>query len=304
MTFPTPHLEKLSASLVNEKLPERDKSRIEATIERYHRWIAEMDASMGTPEELLENYVALLNDYKLHVDVELIFDSEDDFLYRQKGQLKLDNSIIEEFLPRLIQPTIIPEIAGMELYVGPQSSFASAFFSSSLDAPQPGGGLSIRTKDQDFAISKPLFLKASHSRTFEDAVESQTYIAYVAAECKTNLDKTMFQEACATAHDVKSAVSGARYYLLCEWLDMTPLSTAPTDIDEIIILRKAKRLSSNIRKDFNTSEKRKRRREEYVAYLKNNSLHHEMFRRFVNHIRQLLINDAPLETDVLKVGYF
>ena len=53
----------------------------------------------------------------------------------------------------------------------------------------------------------------------------------------------MFQEACATAHDVKAAVSGASYYLLCEWLDMTPLSTAPTDIDEILLLRKAKRIN-------------------------------------------------------------
>src|SRR5258707_5790168 len=53
-------------------------------------------------------------------------------------------------------------------------------------------------------------------------------------------DKTMFQEACATAHDTKSAVAGAKYYLLCEWLDMTPVSTAPTDID-----RKSTRLNSS-----------------------------------------------------------
>lgn len=49
---------------------------------------------------------------------------------------------------------------------------------------------------------------------------AETHIAYVAAECKTNLDKTMFQEAAATALDVKSAVPGANYYLLCEWLDI------------------------------------------------------------------------------------
>lgn len=48
-----------------------------------------------------------LNEYRLWVDVELIFDSEDNFLYRQKGQLKLDNSMLEEFLPRLIHPSIL-----------------------------------------------------------------------------------------------------------------------------------------------------------------------------------------------------
>lgn len=304
MTFPTPHLEKLSAALVNEKLPAADAPRIERAIEEYHRWIAELDALAGTPDEALERAVALLNGYKLYVDVELIFDSEEDFLYRQKGQLKLDNSIIEEFLPRLIRPNIIPEIAEMELLVGPQSCFSSVYFSSSLDAPQPGGGLSIRIKDQDFAISKPLYMRASHSKAFTDSVEVGTYIAYVAAECKTNLDKTMFQEAVATAHDVKSSVSGAKYFLLCEWLDMTPLSTAPTDIDEVIILRKAKRLSSNVRKEFSTSAKRKAARDAYVRYLRGNPFRVEMFQRFINHVRVLLRNDAPVESDVLGLGYF
>jgi len=252
----------------------------------------------------LERAVELLNRYKFYIDIELIFDSEQDFLYRQKGQLKLDNSIIEEFLPRLIRPNIIPEIAEIELLVGPQSCFSSVYFSSSLDVPQPGGGLSIRIKDQDFAISKPLYLKASHSKAFTDSVEVGTYIAYVAAECKTNLDKTMFQEAVATAHDVKSSVSGAKYFLLCEWLDMTPLSTAPTDIDEVIILRKAKRLSSNVRKEFSTSIKRKAAREAYVRFLEENPFRVEMFQRFINHVRVLLRNDAPVETDVLELGYF
>lgn len=302
--FPTPHLEKLSAALVNEKLPESDKPRIEATIERYHQWIRDLNAVRGKPDQIIEQLVRLLDAYKLYVDLNLIFDSEADFLYRQKGQLKLDNSIIEEFLPRLIQPAVIPEIRPMHLHVGPQSCFSSVFFSSSLDAPQAGGGLSVRVKDQDFAISKPLYLKASHSQNFDEAAVKETYIAYVATECKTNLDKTMFQEACATAHDTKTAVSGAKYYLLCEWLDMTPLSTAPTDIDEIIILRKARRLSAHIRKDFNTSAKRRARRAEYLRYLQAHPFRPEMFQRFVNHIRELLVNEAPVEKDVLELGYF
>jgi hypothetical protein len=102
MTFPTPHLEKLSATLVNEKLPTCDATRIEKAIEFYHQWIARLNAVAGdSPDQVLENAVALLNEYRLFVDVELIFDSDADFLYRQKGQLKLDNSILEEFLPPL-----------------------------------------------------------------------------------------------------------------------------------------------------------------------------------------------------------
>lgn len=301
---PTPHFEKLVATLANEKLPDIDKPRIEQAIARYHDWIMKLDAASQTAENPVDELVLLLNEYRNFIDIELVFDSPADFLYRQKGQLKLDNSVIEEFLPRLIHPRVLPELNLTDLYSGPASCFSSAYFASSLDSPLTDGGLNFRTKDQDFAIAKKLFIKASHDATFADAPTKFTYLAYVAAECKTNLDKTMFQEACATANDVKSAVSGARYYLLCEWLDMTPLSTAPTDIDEVIILRKAKRLSSNVRSKFGSSVGRQKYRDQYVGFLKKNPISKEMICRLVEHIRELMLNEAPIEDDVLKTGYF
>ena len=237
-----------------------------------------------TAQERLGKLIALLNDYRHWVDVELIFDSDDNFLYRQKGQLKLDNSVLEEFLPRLIHPSILPEIKGFDVTVGPATCFSALYFESSLDVPQLGGGMTIRTKAQDFAISKKLYLKAAHGLDFKDAVTKDTFIAYVVSECKTNLDKTMFQEACATAHDVKSAVSGARYYLLCEWLDMTPVSTATTDVDEVIILRKAKRLGSNVRSNFGSVKGRKDNCDKYTKHLQDNPLRVEMFQRLLDHI--------------------
>lgn len=304
--FPTPHLEKLIATLHNEKLPIKDKPRIQAAIERYHQWITDLEKTTEKPESIISEMVNRLNEYRNYIDLEVIFDSEEDFLYRQKGQLKLDNSVIEEFLPHLITPATVPELSGVDFEIGPTPSFSSAYFTSSLDNPKVGGGLTIKTKNQDFAISKSLYLKASHSKKFEvkETLDAATFISYVAAECKTNLDKTMFQEACATAHDTKMAVAGAKYFLLCEWLDMTPVSTASTDIDEIIILRKAKRISSNVRKDFNTSANRKRVRSQYERYVTDNPLQIEMVTRFVRHIRELLANEIPDEKNVLELGYF
>ena len=90
----------------------------------------------------------------------------------------------------------------------------------------PGRGMAIRSKDHDFAMARPLFLKASHRQDFYDSSEVRTHLAYMAAEIKTNLDKTMFQEASATAYDLRLALPHSRYFLLCEWLDMTPISTA------------------------------------------------------------------------------
>src|SRR5262245_57795977 len=103
-----PHLDKLTATIENEKLPEADKQRLEAARERYEDWIKRMDSATGDPDTVVQKLVALLNEYKTFIDVDLIFDSESDFLYRQKGQLKLDNSVIEEFLPQLISPRVIP----------------------------------------------------------------------------------------------------------------------------------------------------------------------------------------------------
>jgi len=300
------HLDKLIATLENEKLPPGDRPRIEDAKIRYREWVAQMEAVRGTPDERIRRLVDLLNQYRLFVDVDLIFDSDSDFLYRQKGQLKLDNSVIEEFLPWLIHPNVIPELQGLAISVGPISSFSSAFFLSSLENPQVGGGLSIRTKDQDFAISKPLYLMTSHSAAFaEGACETKaTNITYVAAECKTNLDKTMFQEASATARDTKFAVAGAKYYLLAEWLDMTPLSTAATEIDEVLLLRKAKRINSNVRSEYATSVKRRLHRQEYLEFLTANPFSEDVFRRFVNHVAKLLRNEAPEERRVLELGYF
>ncbi len=301
---PTPHLEKLSSTLENDKLPDADKPRVEQAIARYRQWIAALDAVTGTPPERIRSMVALLNEYRLYIDVDLVFDSPHDFLYRQKGQLKLDNSVIEEFLPRFVTPAVLPEIAGHEVVVGPTTCFSSVYFSASLEVPVVGGGLEVRTKDQDFAISKKLFLKASHDASFNAAVIKETHIGFVVSECKTNLDKTMFQEACATAHDVKAAVSGARYYLLCEWLDMTPLSTAPTDIDEILLLRKAKRINSNVRAKYSTFAGRQAHRADYVKHLSTNPFRVEVFERLIAHIRSILRNEAPVESDVLARGFF
>jgi hypothetical protein len=83
---------------------------------------------------------------------------------------------------------------------------------------------------------------------------------------------------------------------------MTPISTSTTAIDEIIILRKSKRLSSNIREQFNTKRGRKNNREFYANYLRSHPLSADTFARFVSHIHNLFRDDA--ENTVLARGYF
>lgn len=302
MPLPTPHLDKLNAALENDKMPAYEIPRLTAAIERYNHWIEHMNQVAGERDEIVSQLVSLFNDYKFYIDFDLIYCSEDDFLYRQKGQLKLDNTVIEEFLPHLVYKAF-PELQA-SFNFGPTKCFSAAYFQSTLQHQNNGGGLSIRTKDQDFAITRRLYIKSSHTPNFELFNSVETYLGYVAAECKTNLDKTMFQEATATAHDVKSAAPGAKYFLLCDWLDMTPVSTAPTDIDEVLIMRKAKRISSNIRSSFSTYAGRMEKQDWYRGFLMTNPFSLDVFKRFVGHIESLVNNEDPAEANVLEDGFF
>ena len=302
------HGEKIVAAMDSAKLPNSDKSRLEAALQKYDGWvIALKEADAPTVGDLIEKLVKLFNEYKFYIDIDLIFDSQEDFLYRQKGQLKLDNTVIEEFLPILVRKCLLKEFGKYDVEVGSQTAtFSSAYFASSLSSPAIGGGLSIKTKDQDFSMSRTLYLRSSYTPIFdaEKTVTVATHIGYVMAELKTNLDKTMYQEASATAHDIKLAVTGAKYYLLCDFLDMTPISTATTDIDEILIVRKAKRISSNVRKEFSTFAGRQAHRAWYIDYLKSNPYSADIFKRFVDHIFSQMKNEDLIEESVLDLGYF
>jgi hypothetical protein len=302
MTLPTPHGDKLEALRDNEKLPERDRQRIEEAIHRYREW---RDALSRIPDggDAVEHAVRLLNEYRLYLDLNVVFDSEDDFLYRQKGQLKLDNTVIEEFLPHLVSLSF-PQLAA-SFDVGPQSCFKALYFTSTIRAATTSPGAMARTKDHDFTISKRLYLKASFDPNHAQGVdELEAHLGYLCAECKTNLDKTMFQEACATAQDVKTVIPGAKYLLLCEWLDMTPISTAGTGIDEVLILRKARRLGSQVRSAFATREGRQAGRTTYEQHLRDHPFAVDVFKRFLEHVNDLVEDRELDEHNVLTRGYF
>ena len=302
------HGEKIVSAIQSNKMPVKDVPRLEMALQRYDEWIEKLKGiNAETVDELVEKLVTELNTYKNYIDINLIFDSEEDFLYRQKGQLKLDNTVIEEFMPIFVKKCVEKVEENCDIEISSQiPTFSSVYFASSLSNPNIGGGINIKTKDQDFSMSRKLYLQSSYDPQLnpEKTVKLETHLGYVLAEMKTNLDKTMFQEASATAHDIKQAVTGAKYYLLCDYLDMTPISTTTTDIDEILILRKAKRISSNIRKEFSTKIGREKWRPWYTEYLMNNPYSVDMFKRFINHIFSQMSNEELIEESVLEVGYF
>ena len=301
-TFPTPHLDKLNALLRNQRLPDADRIRVEEAIEHYKEWIKELENMQGTPKEVVQKLVDATNRYKAFVELDLIFDSPEDFLYRQKGQLKLDNSILEEFLPHLLFRGL--DLKDSNIEFGPRKTFAGLSFMSSLPSPGLGGYPTLRTKDQDFSLSKRLYMMTSFDKDFSEAERTEYDLGYVCVECKTNLDKTMFQEAVATSRDLKMAVPASLYFLVCDFLDMTPVSTTSTHIDDVLIVRKTKRMSSNIRQRYRNAEERRRHRGEYVSFLARSNYYADVFQRMVDKVQSVVNEGNLIEDEVLEQGHF
>lgn len=74
MTLPTPHGDKLDALLQNDKLPNGDRARIGKAVKRYRAWLAAL-SRIPTGNGGVAEAVRLLNEYRLFLDLEVVFDS-------------------------------------------------------------------------------------------------------------------------------------------------------------------------------------------------------------------------------------
>ncbi|WP_434222771.1 Bpu10I family restriction endonuclease [Limnospira platensis CENA597] len=297
-----PHYTKLTACLHNPRLPEPDREKLEEAIRKYHQWISEIELINRGQADTVQKLVEVTNRYKRFIELDLIFDSSDNFLYRQKGQLKLDNTILEEFLPQLIFRSLRGLDDSFEL--GPRNTFSGLSFLSSLGNTGQGGEPSIRSKDQDFILGKKLYLKSSFNPEFQGSQLIESHLGYVCAECKTNLDKTMFQEAVATSRDLKTAVPSSLYFIVCEFLDMTPVSIISTQIDDVLIVRKTKRMPANIRQQYTTPAARKKHRQQYIDFLDSSKYYSDVFQRMIDKVQSLIDNTSPSIENVLNQGHF
>ncbi len=241
----TPHKDKLLAAISNPKCEAADIAILKECLARYETWIADMAKVDLNGKDRVFGLTKLLNAYKDDLEVEIIMKSQSPFLIRQKGQLKLDNSVFEEFLMYLVDSRILDGLPAFSLDIGPQTAFMSlAFTPANLNALGGKPAVEVKEKDADFALGKTIHYKFSPDSNFPSTktTEGQLMLAVLAAECKVNLDKTMFQEAAGTASRLKQGCPMSRYYLLVEYLDMEPEDCRLTAIDNVFLLRHAKRL--------------------------------------------------------------
>ena len=121
-----PHYKKLTACLSNRRLPEADRERLQEAVSKYHQWISAIEEIKRGQADTVKKMVEVTNQYKRFIELDLIFDSPENFLYRQKGQLKLDNTILEEFLPQLVFRSLRGIDDSFEL--GPRKTFSGLSF--------------------------------------------------------------------------------------------------------------------------------------------------------------------------------
>jgi len=240
----TPHKDKLIAAISNPKA-NGDVKLLKEALVAYQTWISKTNALTSTGQTRINEMTALLNEYKDYLEIDLIATKGSDFLKRQKGQLKLDNSVLEEFLIHLVNPAILNNLPNFDLETGPQTAFMSlAFRPSTISNLNEKPEVVLKVKDQDFTIGKAIHYKFSSDANFSNrkTIDGKFYLAVLAAECKINYDKTMFQECAGTAARLKQGCPIAKYYALVEYLDMQPEDTRLTEIDNVFLLRKTKRL--------------------------------------------------------------
>lgn len=248
----TPHKGKLLAAIKNPKAKD-DVVILKEAYSVYENWIMKMEGLTLKGRDRINEMTALLNEYKDYIEVELILGKGSSFIKRQKGQLKIDNSIMEEFLIHLVHPDILNNLPDFELDTGPQTAFMSlAFRPSGLTALNEKPEVILKVKDQDFTIGKSIYYKFSSDAVFSNnkTIDGKFFLAVLAAECKINYDKTMFQECSGTASRLKQGCPTSKYYALIEYLDMQPEDVRLTDIDNVFLLRKAKRLPFGKRNDY------------------------------------------------------
>lgn len=277
----TPHKDKLTAAIRNPKCSKIDHVLLQTALEAYENWVDKAKKVKTKGREKVQELCSFLNDYKDLLEFDLIAAQGSNFIKRQKGQLKLDNSVIEEFLIQLIDKDILSGLPDFELEVGPRNAFMSlSFMPANIAALNGKPKIVVKEKNQDFTVGKTLYYKFSPSPTFDNSTtrEGKLMLAVLATECKVNLDKTMFQESAGTAARLKQGCPLSRYYVLVEHLDMQPEDCRLTAIDNVFLLRRAKRLPFEKRNVL----------EEIRMQHQQNPIDHEIVWKFVQEIQYFI----------------
>ncbi|MEW5694232.1 MAG: Bpu10I family restriction endonuclease [Candidatus Hydrogenedentota bacterium] len=156
------------------------------------------------------------------------------------SQSQLHSSVIEEFMYYLFKD--IGKLANKHIYWGRTQAYTNLYFAPpSIEAFEESSNIVINVKNQDFSISKEVILKSRVSNN-ENWQENTIYVPIVSIECKTYLDKTMYEGSVPTAEKIKKGNPYCIFLIVTETYEVS-LDVDPkySSIDQIYVLRKESR---------------------------------------------------------------
>jgi len=205
---------------------------------KYGRWKENNEKITGTSKKDIFKKVELLNDYKNFIG-QPKFKKEKGNIYGFTHQSKLHPTVIEEFLYYLFKD--INKLKDGKIELGPARAYVDMSFSPhNIEELKTNPGVDIKQKDQDFAIGKGIFCIFQADKEGKK-IKKNIFVPVAAIECKTYLDKTMFDGAAYAAERLKRGNPHSLYIVVTETnaLDVS-VNPKSTEIDEIFILRKQK----------------------------------------------------------------
>ena len=183
----------------------------------------------------LEDSVFALNKYKDHVKEKNINKTDNKKIF--SAQSKFESTIIEEFLCRILKNRFGNDV----LHYGPVQAYSSLYFSySDTSSFKQGVEIKLNVKNQDVGIYKREELRVNNDKTHTVSVP------IVCIECKTYLDKTMYEGSVATANRIKLGNPYCTFIIVTETYDIKKdVDIETSRIDNIYVLRKQRRSDYN-----------------------------------------------------------
>jgi hypothetical protein len=232
------HGENIENKIKTEKNAE-NKLLLGEIKKHYLEWKQLNSNITGTLKSDVSKKVKLLNKYKNFIN-QSKFKKEKGRTTGFIHQDKLHSTVTEEFLYYLFKD--IASLEDKHINFGPTEAYSNLYFAPpNIDAFEDRSNIVINVKNQDFSISKEVILKSRVSNN-ENWQESKIYVPIVSIECKTYLDKTMFEGSVSTAEKVKKGNPYCIFLIVTETYDVS-LDVDPkySLIDQIYVLRKQKR---------------------------------------------------------------
>ena len=235
------HGDNLAHKIKVETIPENKQLLDEINV-KYLKWKADNLEITGTTRDQIKKKVKLLNSYKAFID-QPKFKKESGNRYGFTSQSQLHSSVIEEFMYYLFKD--IGKLSNKHIYWGRTRAYTNLYFAPpTIDAFEESSNIVINVKNQDFSISKEVVLKSRVSNN-ENWQENKIYVPVVSIECKTYLDKTMYEGSVSTAEKIKKGNPYCIFLIVTETYEVSfDVEPRLSSIDQIYVLRKESRKKS------------------------------------------------------------